>query len=435
MPRLTRGSCVRAVGPWFTVVLLSVFGGCAGQNDVTAFVGARVFDGTGTDARDDVVMLVRQGRFIEVGPRSEVVVPRGAREVDLTGRFVIPGIINAHGHVGDTRGLEAGHYSEDNVVRQLQLYARYGVTTVNSLGGDEAVAVQLRREQDSSSLDRARIFVAGAVVTGETPAEAVEMVDDNVAMDVDVIKIRVDDNLGTTPKMTPAVYRAVIERAHSRQMPVAAHLFYLDDAKILLRDGVDFVAHSIRDRSVDAEVIQLLRDRAVCYCPTLTREVSTFVYESEPDFFADPFFLREAPQEVLAQLRDPERQKAVRTNRAAQEYKRALATAMANLRPLVDGGVTIAMGTDTGPPGRFQGYFEHLEMQLMAEAGMTPDEILRSATGDAARCLGHPGIGTIAAGNWADFVVLERDPLIDIRNTETIASVWIAGNEVPRPQQ
>jgi imidazolonepropionase-like amidohydrolase len=416
------------------LAILCVVGSACGTSDggVTAFTGARVFDGTGAQAVDDLVMVVRDGRFEQLGPRSTVTIPRGARHVDLSGKFVIPGLINTHGHVGDTRGLDAGHYSGENVLRQLRLYARYGVTTVNSLGGDEAVAVAMRNEQDSDSLDRARIYVAGTVVSGATPEEAVAVVDENVAMGVDVIKIRVDDNLGTTEKMTPDIYRAVIERAHAHQKPVAAHLYYLDDAKDLLRAGVDFVAHSIRDRPVDDEIIQLLRDRGVCYTPTLTRELSTFVYESEPDFFSDDFFLAEVEPELVEQLRDPDRQASVRANRAAQIYKRALTVAMANLRPLVDGGVTIALGTDTGPPGRFQGYFEHLEMQLMAEAGLSPEEILQAATGDAARCLGHPDIGTIAPGHWADFVVLDRDPLVDIKNTETIASVWIAGNEVPR---
>jgi imidazolonepropionase-like amidohydrolase len=162
------------------------------------------------------------------------------------------------------------------------------------------------------------------------------------------------------------------------------------------------------------------------------REVSTFVYESEPDFFSDPFFLREADPAVLAQLRDRKRQEAMRTSRSAQTYKKALEIASRNLKKLSDAGVRIAMGTDTGPPARFQGYFEHMELELMAKAGLTPAQVILSATGDAARCMGLDGqVGTIRPGAWADFLVLARNPLQDVRNTRTLESVWIAGNRLP----
>jgi imidazolonepropionase-like amidohydrolase len=212
---------------------------------------------------------------------------------------------------------------------------------------------------------------------------------------------------------------------------VASHLYYLEDAKALLRAGTDFVAHSVRDQPVDDELIGLFAERDVCYSPTLTREVSTFVYESTPDFFDDVFFLREVDPDVLDQLRDPERQEGVRNSRSAQAYKQALEVALGNLKPLVDGGVQLALGTDAGPPARFQGYFEHMEMSLMAQAGLTPMQILVSATGDAAQCLGLDDVGTLEPGRWADFVVLTANPLADINNTRSIESVWIAGNQVP----
>jgi imidazolonepropionase-like amidohydrolase len=150
----------------------------------------------------------------------------------------------------------------------------------------------LRDAQGAPSLDRARIFVAGDVITGRTPDEARAAVARVAALKPDVIKIRVDDNLGTATKMTPDVYRAVIEEAHARKLRVAAHIFYLEDAKDLVRSGVDVIAHSVRDKEFDAETLALMKARGVAYCPTLTREVSAFVYESTPAFFTDPFFLR-----------------------------------------------------------------------------------------------------------------------------------------------
>jgi imidazolonepropionase-like amidohydrolase len=380
------------------------------------------------------VVVVRDGKVVAAGPRAQVAVPAGAERIDVSGRTIIPGLINAHGHVGETVGLKSGPelYTADNVLRQLRLYARYGVTTVFSLGGDQEAGFRFRDSQDTASLDRARLYVAGPVIVAATPEEARQKVDAVAALAPDVVKIRVDDNLGTTPKMSPAVYRAVIDQAHERGLRVAVHVYYLEDARGALQAGADFIAHSIRDRDVDQGLIDLLKERDVCLCPTLMREVSTFVYESEPAFFSDPFFLREADPAVLAELRDPKRQEAVRKSRSAQTYKTALEVASRNLKRLADAGVRIAMGTDTGPPARFQGYFEQMELELMAKAGLTPRQVLLSAAGDAARCLRLDGrVGTIRPGAWADLLVLAKNPLDDVRNTRTIEAVWIAGNRVP----
>jgi imidazolonepropionase-like amidohydrolase len=249
----------------------------------------------------------------------------------------------------------------------------------------------------------------------------------------DILKIRVDDQLGSAKKMAPAVYKAVIDEAHRRGLRVAAHIFYLDDAKDLLRSGVDMIAHSVRDQEIDNEFISLMKARNIPYCPTLTREVSTFVYESTPEFFSDPFFQRGADSQVVAQLKEPARQQSMRQSRSAQAYKKALEMAKQNLAKASKAGLLIVMGTDSGASAnRFQGYFEHLEMEMMADAGMTPQQILRSATGDAARGMKLDKAGVIAKGAWADFNVFDRDPSSDIRNTKSLHSVWISGNQVKR---
>lgn len=396
----------------------------------TAFLGATLFDGTGAATIENAVIIVRDGRIAAVGSAEAIEIPAGAVRVDVSGKTIVPGLINTHGHVSGVRGLEGGHYNADNLLRQLALYARYGITAVNSLGGDGPEAIALRDAEDES-LDRARITVAGDVVTGETVEEIQAKVDANVALGVDFIKIRVDDNLGTGAKMTPELYQAAIDRAHDNDMKLASHLFYLEDAKGLLEAGTDFVAHSVRDQEVDDELIALLKEKNVCYCPTLTREVSTFVYESVPEWFEDEFFLKDADPAVLDQLKDAERMAGVQDNPAAKGYKKALAIAMPNLKKVSDGGATIAFGTDTGPAGRFQGYFEHMELEMMAEAGLSPSQILMSATGDAASCLGFTDIGTLESGKWADFIVLNENPLTDISNMRSIDAVYIAGNRVP----
>jgi imidazolonepropionase-like amidohydrolase len=398
-----------------------------------AFVGATIFDGTGSGPVPDAVLLVRDGRVEALGPRATTEVPQDAQVIDLTGRYVIPGLVNAHGHVGGTRGLESGpeHFNRDNIRDQLALYARYGVTTVVSLGGDGETDVAVRREQDHAIPDRARLYVAGPVLAPTTPEEAREQVRETAESGVDWIKIRVDDNLGQGRKMPEPVYRAVIEEATAHGLPVAAHVVYLEDAHGLVHAGVTLLAHSVRDQAVDDELIRAMRERGVCLSPTLTREISTFVYRDRPAFFDEPFFLREADPAVLRGLEDADRQRRVREDPAARYWEAALPTAQQNLEILADAGVGIAFGTDTGPVARFQGYFEHIELWMMADAGLSPARVIQAATGDAARCMRLDAqLGTLAPPRWADFIVLEADPIADIRNTRTLESVWIAGTRV-----
>jgi imidazolonepropionase-like amidohydrolase len=405
-----------------TVALLVLLASAplAGQSSpAKAFTGATLIDGTERAPVPNATIIVRDGRIVAAGPAGTVDIPNGAQRVSIAGKAVIPGIINAHGHVNDPK--------------DLRTYAAYGVTTVFSLGGEPASVFAARGEQNTAALDRARVFVAGPVLDPKTPDDARKQVADVTAQKVDIVKIRVDDNLGTTPKMTPEVYRAVIDEAHKRGFRVATHLFYLADAKALLAAGSDFVAHSVRDADVDADFISAIKRRGVCYSPTLMREVSTFVYESTPDFFADPFFLAHANAEWVATLEEPARQQAMRASKSAQQYKAALEVAKRNLKKLSDAGVPIAMGTDTGPTGRFQGYFELMEIEMMVKAGLTPRQALASATRVAARCMKlDRELGTIEPGKWADFVVLDANPLTDIANVRRIASVYIAGNQVPR---
>lgn len=398
-----------------------------------AFVGATIIDGTGAAPLSNGVVVISDGRIRAIGAQDDVEIPAGADVIDVSGRTIIPGLINAHGHVGGTLGLEGGHYTRDNLQRQLSLYARYGITTVVSLGGDGAEGLALRNEQNNSDLTRSRLFVAGDVITGNSEQQIRDRVNAVADSGVDYIKVRVDDNLGNSQKMSQALFSALVDQAHSRRLPVAVHLFYQDDARFVLDQGADLIAHSIRDEDVDSDFVNQLAQSGVCYIPTLTREVSTFVYESEPDFFGDPFFLQEVDDDILATLREPARQQRVRNSASAQAYKAALQVAMRNVAALHEAGIPIAMGTDSGPPARFQGYFEHLELSMMVESGMSPAAVIQSATGVAAQCAGLADLGTLEPGNWGDLVILEENPLAAIENTHSIESVWIAGNRVPTP--
>jgi imidazolonepropionase-like amidohydrolase len=390
-----------------------------------AWVGARIIDGSGRPALEHATLFVRKGRIEAVG--AKVKLPRGVQKIDATGKTIIPGLINAHGHIND--------------LSQLGIYLRDGITTVQSLGG--AKEVELREQNAKAALGTApHFYIAGLIqdstaipgaVAVTTPEQARRSVDDLIHDKPDFVKVRIDDFRGARVKMPPEVYQAVIDEAHKNGFRTAAHIVYLDDAKGVLRAGVDYIAHSVRDQEVDQELIDLMKKRDVSYCPTLTREVAVFTYSETPSFFSDPFFLKEADPTEIARMSDPKHQEAVRNDASAQWYKEHLAFALRNLKTLSDAGINIAMGTDSGGgPGRFQGYFEHLELEYEVRAGLTPMQALVTATSGAAKALNiSKDTGTLEKGKWADFVVLTANPLDDIRNTRKIESIWIGGVQVP----
>ena len=243
--------------------------------DTVVLTGARVIDGTGRPAVEEAVLLVRDGRVEAVGPPADVPIPDGAMRVDVTGRTIIPGLINAHAHLNDG---DPSLPLRDQLLAQLRVYAEYGVTTVHTLGDGRSAAhraqaprqpypwqvaeesVRVRDEQAGGDLlDRARLYPSGPNVVGQTAVEARAGVDQIAELGVNVIKTRLDDR---PDDMAPAVYRALIDRAHERGLRVAAHAVTLEDAKGLGDAGVDAIVHSVRDRDVDAELIAQARKLA-----------------------------------------------------------------------------------------------------------------------------------------------------------------------------
>jgi imidazolonepropionase-like amidohydrolase len=401
-------------------LMLAGAAGAMAQGDVKAFVGARVIDGTGKPALEKATILVRNGRIEAVG--ASVNIPAGSQRIDLAGKTVIPGLISAHSHV--------------NRAEQLGMFARDGITTVQSLGGDNEIQLrdQLKPEEQHPGFTRSRLYIAGPIPTSATAEEGRAAVDKIVAAKTEWVKFRLDDNLGAGKKMPPEAYSAIIDEAHKKGARVAVHVVYLADAKAVLRLGAEYIAHSVRDFDIDDEALALFKKTGAYYCPTLTREVSVFTYADTPAFFSDPFFLKEADRGELAKVQDVKYQAGVRASKQAAWYKEHLITALHNLKKLEDAGVPVVMGTDSGAPtGRFEGYFEHLEMEYMVRAGLTPMQTLVSATSTAARALrAQDQIGSIQPGRWADLVVLNANPLDDIKNTRNVDSVWIAGVQVPQ---
>lgn len=381
------------------------------------FNGFTLIDGTGRAPIPDARMVVENGRITAIGPTERVAIPMDAVQQSLAGQVVMPGLINAHGHVSS--------------LANLGTYAAYGVTTVFSLGDEPTEVFAAREAQKKAPPPYARVYLAGPVLAPTSPENARELVAKDAELKVDIVKIRVDDNLGTARKMPPEVWKAVIDEAHKRGMRVAVHLYYLDDAKALLAAGADYIAHSVRDLPVDAAFVRDLKAKGICYTPTLMREVSTFVYSSVPSFFGDSLFLAHANKEWIAAVSQPARMEATRNSASAQKYQAQLPVATRNLKTLFDAGIPIAMGTDTGPQGRFQGYFELMELEMMVNAGLTPMQALQSATQTAAKCMKiDRELGTLETGKWADFVVLGASPLDNISNIRKQRGVYVGGARV-----
>ncbi|MGH9613425.1 MAG: amidohydrolase family protein, partial [Bryobacteraceae bacterium] len=246
------------------------------------------------------------------------------------------------------------------------------------------------------------------------------------------VKIWVDDNLGKVPKMKPEVYRAAIDEAHKHHLKVAAHVYYLDDAKRLVRDGVDVLAHSVRDKPVDDELIQLMKQHGTYYIPTLQLEEAFFIYADKTPWMKTAFFQDALNPDLRAQFDSPEWVEKIERDKTTAIHRAALAQAKRNVKLLADAGLPIAFGTDSGAfPVRIQGFAEHRELYLMTSSGLSPLDVIHSATGVNARMLGiSASTGTLEAGKNADLLILNGDPEKAIQNTTRLAAVWHRGVEV-----
>ena len=382
------------------------------QSNVSVFEGARVIVGDGSEPIEDAVFLVEEAQFLGVGRRGEIEIPAGATRVDLTGRTVMPALIDTHTHLSRTR---------PELEEDLRRRAYYGVAAAMSLGQDDGGApFEIRNETIPGA---ARFLTVGRGITRPEPGrseipfwvstedEARQAVQDLAIDNIELVKIWVDDRSGQYDKLTPELYGAVIDEAHTRGMRVTAHIFSLEDAKGLLRAGIDAFAHGIRDQDVDDEVVALFKERPnVVLVPNLPgRGVA-----EDLSWVGDTI----APGELAdLQARFIDR----------PEAQESFSIQARNLERLNREGVTIALGTDGN-----SSWGPHLELADMVATGMTSHEVIVAATSNSAEFLGLSQLGTIATGKDADFVILNANPLDDIRNTRRIESVYIRGIEVDR---
>ena len=417
---------------------------------MTALTHVRVIDGTGRAPLEDATVVIEGNRILAVEPANSTL-PAAAKVVDLHGDTVMPGLINAHGHlalIADGQN-SATAYTSENVLAELRQYESYGVTTMLSLGLNRDLLYPIRAQQRQGKLDGATVFTADrgiGVPDGAPPLPAApdqlyrpaNVEDARAAVDAmakrhaDIIKIWVDSLGGTKPTMSPEIYRVVIAEAHKHHLRVAAHVYYLADAKSLVNDGVDVLAHSIRDKPVDQELIAAMKRRGVWYIPTLTVDESFYIYAEHPGFMQLDFFKDAISPVLLTMLSsDAYSQKVNRDPKTAQ-HKADFAMDQKNLKALYDAGVRVGFGTDSGAmPTRIPGFSEHRELEDMVQAGLTPMQAIVCATRSNAELLGIEAVrGTLRPGKRADLIVLAANPLDDITNTRSIVTIFHDGRTV-----
>jgi imidazolonepropionase-like amidohydrolase len=400
----------------FAVVATIALGVLAGSADpvraqITAFEGARVIDGTGGAPIENATIVVDSGKIVRIGSGAGVTVPAGAIRVNVTGKTIMPTIIDTHVHLSPTR---------DGVIRDMQRRAYWGVSAAQSMGTDGFQTLAVRKETIPGG---GRFFSAGRGITRPEPgrpnvpywintdADARNAVKELAANDVDIIKIWVDDRNGMFEKITPPLYGAIIDEAHKNGIRVTAHIFGLDDAKGLLRANLDAFAHSVRDKDVDDEFMTLVRAH-----PNLV------VNPNLPDrgVKTDVTWLRAAlPAAEYARVEEENVDNA--------RAQTAHGIQARNLAKLAAANVEIVLGTDGNTPWQ-----PHVEMEDMQLAGMTPMQVILASTRDAAQFLRMPEAGQLVPGRNADMLVLDANPLDDIKNTRKISAVYLRGAAVDR---
>ena len=415
---------------------------------MTLFEGARLISGDGSAPIEVSAFVVENDTFTRVGTRGEVSVPAGTPRVDLTGKTVIPALIDAHSHIGYMKHLTSGpqNYTREHILDHMYRFAYHGVAASQAMGSDFGdVWIGVRDDiQAGKYPEAARFLSAGRGLSPEdevrpdnmrhsaytirTEADARQAVRDLAAQNVKIVKTWVDDRGGSVRKLTPDLYGAIIDEAHRLNLRVAVHATGLEDAKSLLRAGVDIFAHMISD--VDDELVELFKQHpktSILLALGGPRRQTYAPWLSPPHQLVMETVL---PNQIK-RLQD----RLAAVSPEAQALGRASWERLASgIRRLEGAGVQIGVGTDGGGQqgDQFVGWTMHTEVENMVAAGMTPADVLVAATRTSAEILELEQLGLVAPGKSADFVVLNANPLDDITNTRAIARVYLRGKEIDR---
>ncbi len=408
-------------------------------SDVTFYFGARVIPGDGSPVIEDATFIVSNGKFTAVGKKGEVTPPKGSGRIDLTGRTLTPVFFNLQAQPGLSNGPSYGpkNYGRESVIADLDRYAYYGIM----------LAMQIRDEQRQGKVNGARLYTSGRgiVARGGGPAglgnipisvatagDARKAVSELAAKKVDAIKLWIDDDNGKGAKLKSDIYGAAIDEAHKRNLKIVAEVFELADAKDLVKAGIDGFVSSIRDRDVDDQLVSAMKEKNVFLAPALTTAEAKFEYADKPSWLGEQTMREVYPAQLSAYLADPVTMNKFKRNPELGALRQQYATAMKNLKKMADGGVRIALGTNSGSPDTYPGYFEVREMISMVEAGMQPMDVIKAATSVPAAFLGDNDHGVIAVGKVADFLAMPNSPLDKMTNIKDVGSLYLKGAEVER---
>ena len=439
---------------WLTAALITAAIDGAAQADPVVLHDATMVGGKELESLDHVDIVMEGERIAKVGHKGDFDKLPRAHLIDMAGKTVLPGLISDHSHLGlvDGTGANGKNATRANILRQLRQYEVFGVTTVVSLGLNQQSFYDLQPSLHAGTERGADFFGADrgfGAPDGAPPAamglqadqvyrpasvdEARSQVRETAARHPTLIKIWVDDFHGAMPaKVDPAVYKAIIDEAHRSGIRVAAHVFYLDDAKRLVDDGVDVLAHGVRDQPVDDDFVRALVKRKVWYVPTLGLDESFYLFAKHPEL-ADTPLLHQALQPALAaQFADPAwREKVLSDERKLTTDEASFRMNKENLLTLFQAGVQIGFGTDSGAtPLRIPGFAEHHELALLVQAGLTPLQAIATATKNAAELLRLKDRGVIEAGKLADLLVVDGSPAQNIADVDRVVEVWHRGKKV-----
>jgi imidazolonepropionase-like amidohydrolase len=424
----------------------------AGQGtDAVLFEGARLIVGDGSAPIESAAFLVENDTFTRVGRKGEVQAADGVARVDLTGKTVMPAIIEAHGHVGYRKGASftVENYTRENIIDHLQRFAYHGIAAVMSLGAERPeLGYALRDElRAAPPPDTALFLTAGqglAMPDGgpapplrdvpygvTTAAEARKAVQELAARKVDhYVKVWLDDRGGTVKKLPPEVYTAAIDEAHRLGLLTITHVVEMDDVKAIMRAGIDGFGHAPwrGGREVDDELIGLFRERPEVFVLMTLWSSRNEIFGRRPGWIDDPLLRETFSDADIRALENP----AFGADAPAKWKAGIVPRSVAKLKAA---GVRFGMGDDAGATNGAQyfGFASHIEMASMVEAGLTPSEAITAATRNSAEFLKLAKLGTVSAGKSADFIVLDANPLDDIANTRRISTVYLRGKEVDRP--